>query len=72
MEDCGPKIIDVTRVFRGTVAQFIGGSIDAASLETSTCNPKTESERIVIPAITALGKGSSAKFPSKNHDGLIQ
>ena len=50
----GPQIIHRSRVFNGMVAQFIGGSVHAAPLNSPAGHPQTKTIRVVIAAIIAL------------------
>ena len=50
-----PEVVDITWFFSDVIPKFIGGTVCRPALETSTSQPDTESERIVVATSGALG-----------------
>lgn len=66
------KIMDGQWMLDCTVAKFIGPSIGHAAPYATTSHPHGETKRIVIAAISSLGKGCASKLSSPDDESFIE
>ena len=54
VEHSGPQVINRGRVFDDVITQFVGRTVDAASLNPASRHPDAETERVVVATIAPL------------------
>ena len=66
------EIVDMHAIFGGMVAQFVGGAVDEAGLDSTTGHEQRVAVRIVIAAITAFRNRSAAELAGPDHQRVFQ
>lgn len=72
MQDGGMDISYIVSVFDCMEADFIGGTMHGATLDTAPRHHYGEAIDMVIPAIRALSARRSPKLGSKNNESFIE
>src|SRR5437867_255995 len=68
----GVQIMHREFVLHHFITVLIRGAVNHPAFDSSASQPERKSERIMIAAVTALRKGSSAKFSGPNHQRLFK
>ena len=71
------KIAYMNGVADYVVGEVVGLSNYVSAFDTTTCHPKTEAARMMIPAMVGRGElslriYSPAEFPAPNDQGAVQ
>ncbi len=67
----GVEVADVDDILDGGVTQFIGGSVNVATLDAGAGHPDGEGLDVVIPA-GALTHGRAAELATPDHERVLE
>ena len=72
MQHRGVQIVDIAPIFDDFITVLVRGAVNCAALDSAAGQPHREPERIVVPAVRALGERSSAKFAGPHDKCFVQ
>src|SRR6476660_1117895 len=73
MENGSVNVVEVGSILDGMEANFIGGTVDCARLDTAPGEPHREAGGVMVPSPAPfLADGCAAKLASPNHQGVFQ
>lgn len=72
VENGGMKIMNVSAIFNGTKAQFIGGPYGLPTFGSAAGHPHGKSVGIVVASVSFFTHGCSAKFAAPNNECVLK
>src|SRR6266404_3437562 len=72
MQNGGLKIADVVSILNGVITGIIGRAVDDSRLNSASRKPRSESSRVVVPALGVLRPWASSEFASPNYESAIK
>ncbi len=74
LQQGGVQVVDVNGIFYDAEAEFIGGAMDKAGFDASSCGPHSECIHMVIPSdgVPDFSHRGAPELAAPDHDGIIQ
>ena len=66
------QVVDVDFVVEGVPAEFVGGPVDASAAHAAAGHPHGEAERVVLPAVVALGGRGAAELAAPENQRVFE